>query len=237
MITKLVEYYDGNTVLEGLLAYDAGQTGKRPAVLVAHNWTGRDTIACDTARRITELGYIGFALDMFGKGVLGNTTEEKQNLIKPFIENRAALERRMQAALETVKAEPLVDVAKVAAFGYCFGGLCVLDLARSGAKLNGVVSFHGLLNPPPTPQTGPIHTKILVLHGYDDPMVVPGQVMAFADDMTRAKADWQIHMYGHVRHGFTNVQSNDPAMGLIYDAKAEQRSWIAASDFLREIFT
>jgi dienelactone hydrolase len=212
------------------------QTQTRPGVLVAHNWTGRDAIACDTAKRIAAQGYVGFALDMYGKGILGQTTEEKSNLIKPFIENRTSLQRRMQLALETLKTQAMVDTQRIAAFGYCFGGLCVLDLARSGAKLNGVVSFHGLLNPPPTPQTQMIQTKILALHGYDDPMVVPGQVMAFADDMTRAKADWQIHMYGHTKHGFTNKEANDPALGLAYNALAEQRSWIAANDFLKEIF-
>lgn len=235
MKVKTLEYREGNTLLEGYLAYDEKQAGKRPAVLIAHDWTGRNEFACQKAEKIAELGYVGFALDMYGKGVLGRDNDEKMQLITPFMEDRNLLRKRVTAALQALHEETTVDTHRVAAMGFCFGGLCALDLARSGADIRGVVSFHGLLNAPERLPNHPIKAKILALHGHDDPMVTPDHVSAFQQEMTNAKVDWQMHIYGNTMHSFTNPVANDPAFGTVYNTVAEKRSWIAMKNFFAEI--
>lgn len=235
--TKKIDYQAGDTTLEAYCAYEDTTDGKRPGILIAHDWSGRNDFACRKAEALADLGYVGFALDMFGKGKIGNTKEEKSALIKPLIEDRTLLQQRMLAGLETLKSIEAVDKNRIAAIGFCFGGLCVLDLARSGAAIKGVVSFHGLLNAPEEMRHHTIKAKILALHGYDDPMVTPDQVMAFADEMTEAHADWQLTMYGHTMHAFTNPQAHDKDFGTVYDQKADARSWIAMKDFFSEIFS
>lgn len=234
--TKKIEYHDGQKILEGYYAFDDAISGKRPAVLIAHDWTGRNDFTCKKAEQIAELGYVGFALDMYGN-ILGETNDEKMALMKPFIDDRRALAQRMLAALSTVKTIAQVDAEKVAAIGFCFGGLCVLDLARRNADLCGVVSFHGLLNPPADQKTEAMRAKILVLHGHDDPMVSIDQVNSFQKEMKIANADWQIHIYGGIMHSFTNPLANDPEFGTVYNAIAAKRSWIAMKDFFTEIFS
>ncbi|HLB41415.1 MAG TPA: dienelactone hydrolase family protein [Gammaproteobacteria bacterium] len=232
-----VSYQDGNTILKGYCAYPDQTNKKMPAILVCHDWTGRNQFACRKADDLTKFGYIGFALDMYGDGKLGNTKEEKSALIQPFLQNRSKLQNRILAALETLRQLEFVDDTRIGAIGFCFGGLCVLDLARSGANLVGVVSFHGLLHAPEETNAHQIKAKILALHGYDDPMVTPKQVMAFSDEMTHAKVDWQLHMYGHTMHAFTNPEANDSGFGTVYDKKADSRSWRAMQGFFEEIFS
>lgn len=234
MRTQYVSYFDGDTLLEGYLAYNADITKPRPAILVAHDWSGRNAFACQKAEKLAQLGYIGFAIDMFGKGVLGKTNEEKSNLIKPFVENRAALKQRILSAYDTVKKIDVVDTTRIGAIGFCFGGLCVLDLARMGTPVKGVVSFHGLLSA--QIEAEKILAKILVLHGYEDPMVPPEQVAAFAEEMTKAGVDWQVHMYGNTMHSFTNPQAHDKQFGTVYNSLADKRSWIAMQNFFTEVF-
>lgn len=227
-------YHHGMQELHGFLAYDDSTDKPRPAVIVAHDWTGRNDFACHKAEVLAEMGYLGFALDMYGEGRLGSTDDEKKALMGPLAGDRALLRDRLQAAFDTVVAMPEVDSNRVAIIGFCFGGLCALDLARSGADLQGTVSFHGLLGKPDLkPQL--IKSKILVLHGYDDPMVKPDAVNAFCDEMTQARADWQLHMYGHVQHGFTNPKANDTKLGTLYNKTAAQRSWLAMANFLEEV--
>lgn len=233
--TQKIDYHDGDVLLEGHYAYDDKISGKRPAVLVAHDWSGKNEFACKKADKLAELGYVGFALDMFGKGKLGKTKEEKAALIQPFIQDRAKLLKRMQAVLTTVKKLEHVDTNHIGAIGFCFGGLCVLDLARGGDDLKAVVSFHGLLNAPENSQHK-IKAKILVLHGYDDPMVTPDHIRQFADEMTKNQVDWQIHIYGNTMHAFTNPEVNDPAFGTVYNKKADERSWLSMQTFLTESF-
>lgn len=232
--TKKIEYNDGNTILEGYCAYDDSIPGKKPAVLVAHDWSGRNDFSCQKAEKLAESGYIGFALDMFGKGIIGKNNEEKMTLIKPFMDDRVKLRQRILAALETVNKMENVNNAKIAAIGFCFGGMCVLDLARSGADIRGVVSFHGLLNPS-TNLPNTIHAKILALHGHDDPMVPPETVLGFEKEMTAASADWQLHVFGNTQHAFTNPQANDPGLGTIYSSIADKRSWNVMKDFFAEV--
>lgn len=234
LIKKTIEYRDKDTLLEGYYVYDDSIKTKRPLVLVAHDWTGRNEFAMQKAEKLAELGYVGFALDMFGKGILGKTKEEKVALITPLMSDRGVLQRRMNAALQTAIKLEQVDASRTSAIGFCFGGLCALDLARSGADIKGVVSFHGLLNAPENIKDA-IKAKILVLHGHDDPMVPPSQVLDFETEMTTAKVDWQVHVYGNTMHAFANPQANDPAFGTVYNKCADKRSWIAMMNFLAEV--
>lgn len=233
MKTEFIEYHDGHTTLEAFVAHVESDTHK-PVVLIAHAWAGRDQFVCDKAKLLAEMGYVGFALDVYGKGKLGSNNEENSALMTPFMENRENLRRRLLAGFETATQLPYVDETKVAAIGYCFGGLCALDLARSGADLKGVVSFHGLLSRPPLSET--ITAKVLALHGDADPMVSPENVRSFQEEMTQANVDWQMHIYGNTMHAFTNPEANDADFGTVYNQTAAKRSWQAMTNFLAEIF-
>jgi len=232
---RLVEYRDDTVLLEGYYAPAVCAPATSPAVIVIHDWTGKNEFACKKAEKLAKLGYAGFALDMYGKGKIGNTKEEKMALMQPLISDRSTLLTRILAAYDTVRELPEVDATKIAAIGFCFGGLCVLDLARSGTDVKGVVSFHGLLNAPENATQQKIKSKILALHGFDDPMVPHDQIIAFGDEMTAAKADWQLHMYGGTMHAFTNPMANDPGFGTVYHKTADERSWQSMVDFFREI--
>ncbi len=236
IISNTVGYLDGEVLLEGFFAYDDAVPGQRPVVLIHHAWGGRDEFVADKARKIAELGYLAFATDMYGKGVLGAGPVENARLMQPFMANRGKLQTRLLAALATVKLMPWADNQRIAAIGFCFGGLCALDLARTGADVRGVVSFHGLLSPAenlPQPQ---IKAKVLVLHGHDDPMGTPAHVQALQTELTLAGADWQVHAYGHTMHAFTNPVMNNPDAGLVFQADANRRSWQAMQNFLAEVF-
>ncbi len=234
--TREVEYFDGDTRLVGFLAWDDAASGVRPGVLVSHMWGGREAFVCDKAKAMVPLGYVGFALDLYGDARVGSGPEENARLMQPFLDDRSLLQRRMNLALETLEGQPMVDPQRVAAIGFCFGGLCVLDLARTSAGINGVVSFHGLLKPPGNTRGNRVSARILVIHGHDDPMVPVEDVVALEIELTEAGADWQVHVYGHTMHAFTNPEANDPGFGTVYNSIADRRSWIAMQNFLREIF-
>jgi dienelactone hydrolase len=234
--TSKIEYVDKNIALEGYCALDTSKPGKKPAVLVVHDWSGRNDFACQKAEQLAELGYVGFALDMYGNGQVGKTNEEKKALMMPLIENRALLRDRILAAYQALLSLDVVNTARVAVIGYCFGGLCALDLARSGAEIRGAVSFHGQLKAPQDLPNKKMKAKVLVLHGYDDPGVPPAAVTDFATEMTQAEVDWQVHLYGNTQHAFTNPTAHDAQLGLMYSATADKRSWISAREFLAEIF-
>ena len=236
IVSNTVVYLDGDVVLEAFFAFDDALSGRRPAVLINHTWVGRDDFVAEKATKLATLGYVGFAVDMYGKGVLGTGPEQNMKLMQPFMADRAMLQQRMKAALAAVKLMPWVDDNKIAAIGFCFGGLCSLDLARTGADIKGVVSFHGLLIPPGNTQSNVIKAKVLALHGRDDPLVPTEQVLAFEQEMTEAGADWQLHSYGNTLHGFTNPLANDPDFGAVYQPDADRRSWTAMQNFLAEIF-
>lgn len=234
--TRAIEYVVDGKTFEGILAWDDRAHGKRPAVAVAHAWAGRSAFEVDKAKRLAELGYVGFAMDVYGKGVLGQSREENAALMTPLVQDRALLQKRLQAAIHALAMQAEVDPEKIAAIGFCFGGLSVLDLARVGAPVKGVVSFHGLFTPPGNTAGNKIAAKVLALHGWDDPMAKPDAVLAFAKEMTDAGADWQLHAYGHTMHAFTNPEANDPDFGTVYNAKADARSWQAMQNFLAELF-
>jgi dienelactone hydrolase len=235
--TETIEYYDGDGCLEGFFAYDDALSEPVPAVMISHAWRGRDDFVCNKARALAALGYAAFALDMYGKGVLGGDLEENARLMQPFMDDRSLLQRRMTLALDTVRGLEQVDAERVAAIGFCFGGLSVLDLARTGAELCGVVSFHGLLTPPGNTRGNRIKAKVLMLHGHDDPMVPVEDVLAVQHEMTEAGADWQFYSYGHTMHAFTNPIANDPDFGTVYHPVADRRSWQSMRNFLDEVLT
>lgn len=236
MITRKHDYSDGDAELEAHLAWRESDAPK-PLVLVAHDWSGRREFACRAAERAAELGYVGFALDMYGKGVFGRDGDAEGNaaLMAPFVEDRELLRRRVRAALAAGRGLPEVDSSRTAAMGFCFGGMCALELARSGADVLGVVSIHGILAPGGAPAAD-IRAKVLCLHGHDDPMVPPEQVLAFEKEMTRAGADWQVHVYGGVMHAFTNPAAADPGFGTVYSETAERRAYRTLAGFLDELF-
>lgn len=236
MITETLDYTDGSTQLEAYIAYQKSNETK-PLVLVAHDWSGRRQFAKDAAERLATMGYVGFALDMYGKGVFGadGDVELNSSLMNPLASDRHALRARILAALAAGQALPQVDANKSAAIGYCFGGMCVLELARSGAKVKGVVSIHGILAPGEAP-TESVSAKVLCLHGHDDPMAPPEQVLKFEQEMTAAGADWQLHAYGNTLHAFTNPAADNAAFGTLYNKVAEKRAYLAMQNFLQEIF-
>jgi dienelactone hydrolase len=235
--TRTVEYKHRDTLLEGVVAVDSASSQPRPVVLVSHAWGGRDEFAIQKARDLARLGYVGFALDLYGQGKLGTSKEENSALMAPLLEDRLLLQARMESAIQAAASQPESDAKKVAAIGYCFGGLCVLDLARTGAGVVGVVSFHGLFTPPGNTAGRKIKSRVLVLHGYDDPMAQPDAMVALASELTEAEADWQIHAYGGATHAFTNPAAADPDFGTVYSESADKRSWRAMTDFLNECFT
>lgn len=233
---RVVEYRDGDTVFEGRLSWDDRLAGPRPGVLVAHAWGGRSDYEDGKADRLTSLGYAAFALDLYGKGVRGGDPAANAALMQPLLDDRATLQRRMQASLGALCRQPEVDSLRVAAIGFCFGGLCVLDLARCGGDVRGVVSFHGLFSPPGNTSGNEVRAKVLVLHGWDDPMAPPEAVQGLATELSALGADWQIHAYGNTMHAFTNPAASNADMGTVYDPVADRRSWRAMSNFLEELF-
>jgi len=237
MKTDYIDYQDGDDVFEGYFAWDETLSDQQPVVLIAHDWAGRRELACSAAESMVDLGYAGFAVDIYGKGIFGKDADTAGNsaLMMPYVEDRALLRQRMLAALNAVRTLGRIDVSKVAAIGYCFGGMAVLELARSGADIDGVVSVHGLLGHGEI-QSEKVLAKVLCLHGHDDPMGPPDQVLAFESEMTAQKADWQMHIFGGTSHAFTNPDANDKALGTVYSSSANQRAQRLIADFLAEIF-
>ena len=234
--TRQVEYRDHDIELEAYMAWDDSNNDRRPGVLISHAWAGLGEFEENKAERLAELGYAGFALDLYGKGVQGSNPEQNSALMQPLLDDRAMLQRRMQLALEVFRKQKEVDAERVAAMGFCFGGLCVLDLARTGADILGAASFHGLFGSPGNTGDNKISAKVLVMHGWDDPMATPDQVLSLADELSTMGADWQIHAYGNTQHAFSNPAADDPDMGTVYNADADRRSWQSLQLFLAEIF-
>ncbi|MDE0103928.1 MAG: dienelactone hydrolase family protein [Bryobacterales bacterium] len=233
--TRAFEYRAGGATMRGQLSRGPSSGRPQPGVLVAHTWAGCGPFERGKAARLAEMGYVALAVDMYGQGVLGSGPEENATLMSPLIEDRALLQVRMQAALTALKGVDGVDASRTGAIGFCFGGLCVLDLARSGADFQAAVSFHGLLDPPPGQQPSKILAKVLVLHGWDDPMARPASVNALAAELTKGGTDWQVHAYGGTMHAFTNPAANNAEMGTVYDPAADARSWRSMRDFLGDV--
>jgi len=235
--TKTIEYKQGDQVLEGYLAWDDATDQLRPGVLVVHDWMGLGDFAKLRAKKLAEMGYIAFAADIYGKDVRPATPQEAAAAAGKYKNDCKLMRDRVNAAFDVLRGSPLCDPKRTAAIGYCFGGTCVLELARSGAEVAGVVSFHGGLATPNAADAKNIRGKVLVLHGGDDPHVPPKEVAAFEQEMRAAGIDWQLIVYGGAVHAFTNpAAGNDPSRGAAYNAAADRRSWEAMKAFFAEIF-
>jgi dienelactone hydrolase len=227
-------YHDGETPLTGLFVFDAALSGPRPGVLVVHGGAGLDDHARGRARHLAQWGYVVFACDMYGDGVAGNR-ERIMQCITALRRDPAALTRRAQAGIDVLGSHPQVD-GRRAAVGYCFGGMTVLEVARSGATLAGVVSVHGSLETTRPAEPAAIKAKILACHGVLDPHVPMAHVTAFTEEMGRAGADWQVIVYGNAMHGFTHETATGQQPGVAYHAATDARSWRAIQTFLSEVF-
>lgn len=234
---RYIDYQDDAVTCEAYVALPEA-AGTHPAVLVAHQWSGQSDHERATADRLAALGYVGIAIDVYGKGKRGVPGETDHSaLLGPWFADRAALCQRLMAAVTFAQGLEAVSPSRVAIMGYCFGGLCALDVARVGnADVKGAISLHGILAPPNIGPQGEIATKVLMCHGWEDPMAKPADVEAVAKELTEAKADWQLHAYGHAMHAFTAKHANDAAGGKLYDANADRRSWVATVAFLEEVF-
>ena len=237
IVTQTVEYRQDGTVMRGFLAYDDGLKGKRPGVLVVHEWWGLNDFARERALKLAGLGYVALAADMYGGGATTRDRQEAGKLAGALLSNPDLLRARAQAALKVLAADPRVDPKRLAAIGFCFGGTTVLELAYSGADLAGVASFHGGLPKARPDDLKRIKAAVLVLHGADDPHVAPADIAAFEQAMRQAGADWQMVFFGGAVHGFTNPAAGDnQASGVAYNARAARRSWRCMQEFFREIW-
>jgi dienelactone hydrolase len=233
MNTQAIAYRDGDTELTGQFTWDEERSDKRPGILVVHGGAGLDAHAKGRARQLAELGYVVFACDMYGNGVAGNR-ERVMARIAELRDDPAKLCRRARAGIKVLVSHPQVD-GRIAAVGYCFGGMVALELARSGADLAGAVSVHGSLSTQKPAPPGAVKAKILVCHGALDPHVPMTQVNAFVQEMNEAGADWQLIVYGSAMHGFTH-ETGPAVPGVAYHALADARSATAMQSFFMELF-
>jgi dienelactone hydrolase len=232
----MIEYKAGDTTCEGYLVGDTA-AGQRPGVLVVHDWIGLGKFSMAKADELAKMGYVALAVDIYGKGVRPANPKEAGEQAGKYKSDRALLRARILAALEVLKKNEHVDPKRIAAIGYCFGGTTVLELARSGADVAGVVSFHGGLETPAPADAKNIKCKVLALHGADDPYVPPAEVAAFESEMTKAGVDWQLIVYGGAVHAFTNPGAGSyNSKGAAYNERADKRSWEAMKQFFAEIF-
>jgi dienelactone hydrolase len=236
MRTDVVEYSDGPVTLRGYLAYDEREQTPRPGIIVVHDAFGLNHYPKMRAQMLAELGYVAFAADLYGDGATAENQTEVLALYEPIAKDTAKQRRRLHAALERLRSAPQVMRENISVIGYCLGGGAALELARSGADVRGVVSFHGALDTDKPADPGQIKGKVLVCHGADDPLIPPVDVATFEDEMRRAKADWQVNIYGNALHAFT-IEWIDALNAPIvkYDRTADQRSWSAMREFLAEV--
>ena len=236
LITQNVEYYHGEDVLEGYLAFDDSIRGKQPGIIVVHEWKGLGSYVKERTSQLAEMGYVAFAIDMYGKGISVTTHDEAAKISGMYREDRQLMRHRAEAGLNVLKAHPSVDPNRMIAIGYCFGGSTVLELARAGIDLKGIVSFHGGLSTPTPAEPGAIKAKVLVMHGAKDPFVSPEQMLAFKEEMIQSGADWQLVEFGDAVHSFTVYKvDTDASDGIAYNEKADKRSWKMMVNFFDEI--
>jgi dienelactone hydrolase len=237
--TEAIAYKQDTAALEGLLAYDAALTpkGRQPGIVLVPDWMGMTDVAKQYAEKVAKLGYVVFVADIYGKANRPKDMKEASALSDIYKKDRALMQARARAAYDQLRKSPRVDVSRIAAMGYCFGGGVALELARSGADLDGTLSFHGNLDTPHPGQAKQIKGQVLVLHGADDPFVPQDQIKGFMDEMRAGGVDWHLIQYGGAVHGFTNpTAGGDNSKGFAYNAKADKRSFQAMADFYQEIF-
>lgn len=236
LFTHRVSYEHGDLPLEGYIAYDPSRQGKRPGVLVIHEWWGLNEYPRRRARQLAGMGYVAFAADMYGHGTVAETPKQASELANTLRSDRSVMRARAARGLAELQNHRLVDASRTAAIGFCFGGGCVLELARGGADLQGVVSFHGNLDTPNPEMTETPKASVLVCHGAADPHVPSEDVEAFRKEMHACGADWQLVMYGGAVHAFTNPDSgDDPSTGAAYDPAAAKRAWRHMQQFFDEV--
>ncbi len=237
IVTQPVQYKANDTVLAGYLAYDDAIAGKRPGVLVVHEFWGLNEFAKQRAEAVAKLGYVALAVDMYGKGKVTRDREEARQWAG-HVRSTPLMRKRAQAGLQVLAKHDLVDAKRLAAIGFCFGGTTVLELAYSGADIRGVASFHGGLTVPKPEDMKNIKASLMVLHGANDPHVKAEAIAAFQDAMRQAETDWQMIFFGNAVHSFTNPEAGtDPSTGVAYNLKAAARSWKYLQIFLEEIFS
>lgn len=240
VITKELVYTVNGTAMQGYLAYEDSIKGKRPGIVVVHEWWGHNDYARKRAQMLAKLGYTAFALDMYGGGKTASHPQDAAKFSAAVKKNLPLARARFTAALEQLKAHPTVDPARLAAIGYCFGGGIVLEMALQGIDLKGVVSFHGTLPPPRDLQPGRVKAKILVLNGAADPFVKPEQIRAFEEEMKAAGVDYRLIQYPGAKHAFTNPAADQYGkkfgIPLAYNKQADDKSWQAMQDFFKTIF-
>ncbi|NGX38984.1 MAG: hypothetical protein KR126chlam1_00302 [Chlamydiae bacterium] len=242
MHVETIHYFHGASECRGFIAYDEKAKEKRPAVLVAPAWRGQDEFARQKAVALAELGYVGFAVDIYGEGRHTDDNLEASKLMAPFFLDRILLQGRIQAAFEALRKQPQVDRDRIGAIGFCFGGLCVFELLRGGADVKGVVSFHGVFmteregkKASLAPLSPKARGKLLILHGHQDPMVSEEDLHRVQSEMTEAQIDWQIHTYGLTMHAFTNPEANAPQNGILYNQISAMRAWKEMETFFMEV--
>ncbi len=235
--TESVRYKDADTMLKGYLVWDDAVEGKRPGVIVIHEWWGLNDYARTRAEMLARLGYVAFAADMYGKDKVTEHADQASTWMKQISGNIEQWQRRALLGVELLRKHELVDHTRLAAIGYCFGGATAMQLAYSGAELNGVVSFHGSLPVPSEKQASNIRASVLVAHGDADSFIPAERIGRFKAALDGADVDWQMLIYGGARHGFTNPDAGRYGLdGVRYDEKADRRSWAAMQQFFHEIF-
>ncbi|MGW8227293.1 MAG: dienelactone hydrolase family protein [Gammaproteobacteria bacterium] len=240
VVTKEVTYTADGLNLKGYLAYDDAQSGKRPGVLVVHEWWGQNDYIRKRARMLAELGYVALALDMYGEGKQATHPEDASKFSSEVMKNLDVAEQRFMAGLALLKQQPQTNKQQIAAIGYCFGGGVVLAMARRGVDLKGVASFHGSLGAGAPAAPGKVKAKVLVLNGADDPFVKPEQIAAFKEEMTAAGVDYEFVNYPGAKHSFTNPAATENGkkfqLPLEYNAEADKESWQKLQSFFKQIF-
>jgi dienelactone hydrolase len=235
VLNESLEYGSGEVLCEGHVAFDTLSRARRPCVLIAHAWDGPNEQVRAKASDLARLGYLGFALDVYGKGVRGGAADDNTQLMAPYMGDRALLRRRLLAALSAARRHPFTNPNRIAVIGYCFGGLCALDLARAAPPgLLAAVSVHGMLRAPEFGHTEAITAKVLVIHGWKDPLAPHQDVLTLTRELSDAGSDWQVILYGQAAHAFTNPAANNHRDGIFYDETADRRSWAATCSFLEE---
>jgi dienelactone hydrolase len=236
LVTKTVEYRHGDVVLEGYLAYEAGSE-RRPGVLICHEWKGHGPYVRMRAEQVARLGYVAFALDIYGKGVTAKDHVEAAKMAGMYKSDRALMRGRAKAGYDVLAGHAACDGSRIAVMGYCFGGTCSLELGRSGARVAGIASFHGDLSTPMPEDARNIKGRVIAFHGADDPFVKIEAVLAFQEEMRKAGVDWQFVSFGGAVHSFTVKEAgDDPSTGAAYNEKADRRSWDMLKGFLAGCF-
>lgn len=236
VVTEQVVYEHEQTSLKGYMAYDDAMEGRRPGVLVVHEWWGLNEYILMRAQKLAGMGYVAFAVDMYGEGMSTKDPKEASRMAG-HLRGKPLMRQRALAGLKKLAEDKRVDPKRIATIGFCFGGTTVLELAYDGAELVGVISFHGGLTQPKPEDIAKIRARFLVLHGAEDPFIKPEAITGFQESMIRAGLDWQMVFYGGAVHSFSNPGAgNDKARGAAYDQKAAERSWRHMQMFFEEIF-